>query len=114
MRRLLPAVIAVVLMGCATPSVRIEGRLIDKAKVLEIRPGETTRTTIIETFGNPVKISSEGDTEKMIFLYRERKVPAYFGGLVENETSGRVTTTTLEVTLSNGVVQSYNFNSTRN
>lgn len=102
------------LLGCAAVKVNSEGNKIDKSQVLNLKPGSTTRQTVIETFGSPANITYENNEEKMVYIYKEKKTPYYLNGLVENEAQSRETTTTLELRLRDGIVYSYNFKSSEN
>ena len=93
---------------------RTEGTRIDKSKVLEIKPGSTTRQAVIEAFGSPTEVSYENSEERMVYTFKEKKVPAYLGGVVENEVRGSESKTTLELVFRDNVVWSYGFKSAGN
>jgi outer membrane protein assembly factor BamE (lipoprotein component of BamABCDE complex) len=101
---------AIYLAGCATFETRTKGNPIENDKLDSIRPGTTTRAQIVNIFGIPAEETSEGGVEKMVYTYKERKVPVYLG-LIKNETRARVTVTTLEITLKGDTVSSYKFSS---
>jgi len=105
--------IAMTITGCATVSsvkVQTEGSKITKEKAEGIKPGLTTKDIIIETFGNPIKTESKTDgTEVLTYIYIEKKTPVYFGEFIVNERQNKVTTITLEVTIKDGLVLSYDF-----
>ena len=105
--------IAMTVTACATVSsvkVQTEGSKITKEQADGIKPGLTTRNVIIETFGNPIKMESKTDgTEVLTYTYIEKKTPTYFGEFIVNERQRQVTTITLEITIKDGLVLSYNF-----
>ncbi|MDP2690171.1 MAG: outer membrane protein assembly factor BamE [Deltaproteobacteria bacterium] len=113
MKRFLLALPLVFLVGCSTAVTHTEGTRVEKDAVLRIEPGKTTRQMVIEAFGSPTEITSSGNEEKMTYVFTEKKVPAYLGGLVENEMKATEETTTLEVTLSEDIVRSFRFKSSR-
>lgn len=112
MKRLIIALIPAMLLaaGC-TAVTKTEGTKIDRAKVLELKPGSTTRQAVIAAFGTPTEISYENNEEKMVYSFKEKKVPAYLGGLVENEALRKEAATVLELVFRNDVVWSYRFKS---
>ncbi len=114
MKKFLLTLSLITLLGCAAVKVNSEGNKIDKAQVLNLKPGTTTRQTVIETFGAPTNITYENNEEKMVYIYKEKRTPYYLNGLVENEAQGKESVTTLELTLRDGVVYSYNFKSSEN
>ncbi|MEE9614864.1 MAG: hypothetical protein V3W31_07965 [Thermodesulfobacteriota bacterium] len=97
--------------GCTTVTNRSGDRPIEKATVDKIVPGVTTRKAVIDTFGPPGEVVSAGDTEKLIYKYKETRTPTYFGGVIENKSMSRTSTSTLEITLKKGIVSSYRFSS---
>lgn len=102
--------IAIALTACASTKIQSEGNKITKEQAEAIKPGVTSKNTVIETFGNPKKIETKDDgTEILLYTYTEKRTPAYFGEFVVNERQSRVSTTTLEITIKDGVVQSYDF-----
>lgn len=70
---------------------------------------------VLETFGTPTEISFDNNTseEKMLYVFKEKKIPFYFG-VVENEIRSRQSITTLELIIRNNVVYSYKFKSAEN
>lgn len=114
MKRCLLTLFLITLLGCAAVKVNSEGTKIDKSQVLNLKPGTTTRQTVIETFGAPTNITYENNEEKMVYIYKEKKTPYYLNGLVENEAQSKESTTTLELRLRDGIVYSYNFKSSEN
>jgi hypothetical protein len=79
--------------------------------VKTINPGTTTRADILATFGEPTEITQEGETEKMVYTYEEKKVPVYIE-LIKNEARAEKTVTTLEIILRGDFVSNYRFEST--
>ena len=111
MKRLLMALPLVFIVGCAGIATKTEGTKIKKESVLQIEPGKTTRQMIISEFGEPSSVTTENGMEKMTYLFKEKKVPSYLGGLVENETRSKEETKTLEVTISEDLVRTFRFKS---
>ncbi len=111
MKRLLMALPLVFIVGCAGIATKTEGTKIEKESVLQIEPGKTTRQMIINEFGEPSSVTTENGMEKMTYLFKEKKVPSYLGGLVENETRSKEETRTLEVTISEDLVRTFRFKS---
>lgn len=101
------------LTACASiqsTKVQSDGNKITKEQAETIKPGATSKNTIIGTFGNPKKTETKSDgTEILTYAYTEKKTPTYFGEFIVNERQSKVATTTLEITIKDGVVQSYNF-----
>lgn len=113
MKKLITLILALALTGCVSIS-RTEGARIDRAKVLELKPGATTRQAVIESFGNPTEVTFENNEEKMVYTFKEKKTPAYLGGLVENEVKSTVDATTLELVFRDNIIYSYRFKSSQN
>lgn len=111
MKKLFLVLPLAVLIGCAGVKTATEGAKIDKDKVLTIKPGATTRQMVIEAFGTPSNIRYENNEERMVYIFKEKKTPGYFGGLVENEMASTKSTSTLELTLKDNIVWSYKFKS---
>lgn len=105
------AISAALFSGCAGTVIRNEGTKIDRAKVLDLKPGATARQTVLDTFGNPDNINFQNNEEKMTYIFKEKKTPSYLGGLIENEVRSTESANTLEIVLRNGVVYSYRFRS---
>ncbi|MBI5809953.1 MAG: hypothetical protein HZB21_02020 [Deltaproteobacteria bacterium] len=103
-----------VLMGCSGVIVRTEGQRIDRETVLSIKPGATSRQAVLNAFGTPAEITNDNGEEKMIYTFKERKTPAYIGGMVEDEARSKTSTTNLEFTLKNDIVYSYRFKTVEN
>ncbi len=76
MKKTLLAVLAVALLGCTTVETLTEGRRLDSTRVLQIRPGVTTRQAAIDLFGAPTAITYEDGTELLLYTYKEEKVPS--------------------------------------
>lgn len=113
MKRILTTVCALLLIGCAV-TTRTEGTRIEKDHVLDLKPGTTTRQAVIEAFGAPTNTTYENKEEKLIYVFKERKVPVYLGGLVENETQKKESVSTLELVIRENIVYSYKFKNTEN
>ncbi|MFQ5736052.1 MAG: outer membrane protein assembly factor BamE [Thermodesulfobacteriota bacterium] len=112
MKRLFIALpLLALIAGCGTFVTHTEGTKIEKESVRSIEPGKTTRQQVIDTFGAPAKVTRADGTEKMTYVFKEKQVPSYLGGLIENETRAREESRTLEITVSEGVVRSYRFKS---
>ena len=108
------AVFALALAGCASAIVQTEGVKIDRAQALNIKIGSTTRQDVLQTFGSPTAVNNENNEEKMVYVFRKKTVPTYFGGLIESEAQRKEASSTLEIVLRNGVVDSYRFKSMEN
>lgn len=109
MKRLIWVLPAIMLIGCAGVASKTEGTRFEKAQVLEIRPGTTTKEAVITAFGQPSETKTEDGSEKLIYVFKERKTPTYFGGLVENELNAKDDTSTLEVVIKENVVTEYKY-----
>lgn len=112
-KRIFALVFFAFLAGCTTV-VHTQGTKIDKDRILGIKAGETTRAEVLSAFGTPTDIVVENNEEKLIYVYKEERVPAYIGGLIESEVQGRESVTSLEVVLKNDIVSSYRFKSSEN
>lgn len=112
-KTLMIIIVAMTVTACASISsvkVKTEGVKITREQIDGIKPGSTTKNDIIKTFGNPIKAESKTDgTDALIYTYTEKKTPTYFGEFIVNEKQSKVITMTLEVTIKDGLVQSYNF-----
>lgn len=111
MKRLLLALPLIFAVGCSGVKTKSEGTKIEKESVLQIKPGVTTRQMIIDSFGEPTSTTTVDGGEKLTYEFKEKKVPSYLGGLVENETRATEETKTLEVTISDDVVRTFRFKS---
>jgi outer membrane protein assembly factor BamE (lipoprotein component of BamABCDE complex) len=112
MRHLLAALAAASIVGCTAMETTTEGTRIRKDSVVDLRPGVTTRERVIETFGEPAETGFRDGDERLYYVYREKSVPSYASGVIENQAAGAETETTLEVIIREGVVLSYSFKST--
>jgi outer membrane protein assembly factor BamE (lipoprotein component of BamABCDE complex) len=102
---------AMYLSGCTTFETSVTGTKIETDRVNSISPGTTTRADILTTFGEPTEITTEGDIEKMVYTYAEKKVPVYME-LIKNEARAQKTVTNLEIILRGDIVSNYRFEST--
>ncbi len=100
------------LAGCTTFETHTVGTRIDTDKVNAIDPGTTTRSEILKTFGAPTDVTTEGDTERMVFTYEETKVPVYMES-IKDKSRTRKNVTTLEVIFKDDIVSNYKFTSTK-
>lgn len=98
------------LVGCAAVT-RTEGIKVDREKVLELKPGVTTRQSVLQSFGAPSEVSFENGEERMSYVFKEKKTPALLGGVVENEVISKEKKTVLELVFRNDVVYSYRYKS---
>lgn len=103
---------ALLIAGCSAPLIKSEGVRIDKAQILNLKTGFTTRAEVLESFGPPSEVTSEGGEEKILYVFNETVTPTYLGGLVENELKAERTTTALELVLRGSIVYSYSFKTT--
>src|SRR3989304_1263041 len=105
--------ISITITACASISstkVQSEGNKISREQAEGIKPGVTTRNVVTDTFGNPSKADSKPDgIEVLTYTYTEKRTPTYFGEFIVNERQSQVITITLEITIQDGVVSSYNF-----
>ncbi|MBI5644340.1 MAG: hypothetical protein HY954_12805 [Deltaproteobacteria bacterium] len=99
--------------GCATV-MRTEGNKIEKNSVLNLKPGTTTRQMVLESFGAPSNINNENNEEKLVYVFKEKKIPVYLGGIIENETKKSESVTTLELIIRDNILYSYRFKSAEN
>jgi len=86
------------IFGCA-PTI-IEGRKIDSAKVKQLMPGVSKTERVEEFFGKPDKIEKLSTGEENYIYRYEIKNPRWW-------TMNQVDKQLLEVTLKDGVVQTY-------
>ncbi len=110
MKKAFLAVLAATLLGCTTVETRTEGRKLDSAHILQIRPGITTRQAAIDLLGAPTAITNEDGTELLLYTFKEEKVPSYFGGLLVDESRGTTESSSLLLKIRGGIVYSYKFN----
>ncbi len=97
------------LSGCATVVVKGDGPKIDKTLVMELKPGVTDKKAVIGAFGEPAEAGSANNEERLLYIYKEKKTPVFFGGLIENQAGEVSVNTTLEIILKDGVVNSYKY-----
>lgn len=112
MKKFYLIVLAVLLSftACASTKIQSEGNKITREQAEGIKPGITTQNVVIDTFGNPSKIDSKPDgTEVLTYTYTEKRTPTYFGEFIVNERQSQRITITLEITIQDGLVSSYNF-----
>ena len=112
MKKFYLIVLAVLLSftACASTKIQSEGNKITREQAEGIKPGITTKNVVIDTFGNPSKIDSKPDgTEVLTYTYTEKRTPTYFGEFIVNERQSQRITITLEITIQDGLVSSYNF-----
>lgn len=111
LKRLIAAlIIATTLSGCTTTSTKSEGSKIEKEKVLTIKPGQTTRDEVVSTFGAPAGAVTDAEGEHIKYIFKEKQVREYLGGLIVDEALGSTTTTTLELVIKeDGKVDSFKF-----
>ena len=98
-----------VMSGCTSIIVKSDSPKIDKAQVMELKPGVTDKKSVLAAFGEPTEANSADNEEKLVYTYKEKTTPVYLKGLIENEAGGTKTSTTLEIILKDGVVNSYNY-----
>lgn len=114
MKRIAAAILAgLLLAGCASVT-KTEGVKVDREKVLDLKPGVTTRQAVLQAFGAPSEVSFENGEERMSYIFREKKTPAYLGGVVENDVIAREKKTVLELVFRNDTVYSYRYKSSEN
>lgn len=114
MKRVTIALMAgLLLIGCASVT-KTEGVKVDREKVLELKAGVTTRQSVLQAFGAPTEVSFENNEERMSYVFKEKKTPAYLGGIVENDVISREKKTVLELVFKNDVVYSYRYKSSEN
>lgn len=108
MKRPLTVLMALFVFGCSAATIQTEGVSIDKTRLSSIEPGVTTRQALIEAFGLPTETTHSNGHEKIVYIYKEKKAPVYFG-MIENQSRATIEVTTLEFTLNEGVVSSYRY-----
>lgn len=109
--RWIPVLALPLLLSACTTVVRHEGQKIDRAQVLNLKAGETTKNAVLDAFGTPTEVTYENNAEKMVYTYKEKAVPAILDGLVQNEIHAKDTVVTLEVFVRDNTVHSYRFSS---
>ena len=110
MKRAFLAVLVLVMLGCTMVETRTEGRRLDSAEIMQLKPGITTRQAAIDLFGAPTEITNEDGEEHLVYTFKEKKIPSYFGGLLVNESNVTEEASTLMLVIRDGVVFSYKFN----
>ena len=112
MKRLLTVLIfAALLTGCATYDTQKTGPVIDNYTVAEIQTGESTRTWVIEKFGEPSNTEFIGSDEILIYEYTEKQVPTYLSGTVVLRANTKYLRNTLYITIKKDRVASYRYKS---
>lgn len=101
------------LTGCKSAmDLRPEGKKINRSDVVSMKPGATTRESVLSLFGNPDSSIKDGDQETLVYVYKEKRVPTYAGGLIENRMLARTVKTTLEIVLKDDKLFSYRYTNT--
>ena len=114
MKKIILAAIVLSLLGCASAQVRSNGPRLDREQVLTIKAGVTTKDGILTMFGKPAEVSSAAGQETLTYVFQEKSVPSYLGGLVVDETRSKTSTSTLTVILKDDVVYSFDFKRVEN
>ncbi len=104
------AVLVLGLIGCTMVETRTEGRRLDSAEIMQLKPGITTRQAAIDLFGAPTEIANKDGEEHLVYTFKEKKVPSYLGGLLVNESDITEEASTLMLVIIDGIVNSYKFN----
>jgi outer membrane protein assembly factor BamE (lipoprotein component of BamABCDE complex) len=107
--KVLLLILTISLAGCTTVETETKGRRIQSDSVMQIKPGITTRASIINLFGNPTEISHVDGVETFLYTYKEEKTPLFFGGLLQLESQKRSSSKSLELVIKDGIVLSYRF-----
>ncbi len=97
------------LSGCVSYSYQREGLPIDDVAVKEIEAGVTSSKLILDMFGKPTRVIDNGEVKTMIYEYKEKRYPVYFG--YTSESKAEVTKNVLEVKIKNDKVHSYRYKS---
>ncbi len=85
-------------VGCG--SMMVEGKKIDSAKLKQLTPGASSARKVEQLFGKPEKIENLPTGEQMyVYWYDMIKEPWYTSEAVDKQR--------LEVTVKDGIVQSY-------
>lgn len=108
MKKLMTVFLALFVFGCSASTIQTDGVSIDKTRLSTIVPGSTTKQAVIEAFGLPTETTLSNELEKIVYVYKEKKAPVYFG-VIENQARATDEVTTLEFTLSEGIVSSYKY-----
>lgn len=113
MKRLLlltASISLLILTGCATYRTQTTGRPVDETWLEQIVPGATTKEYVLKSLGEPTDVKKGYDTETLVYVYKETRVPSYLGGFVEYRPGRATRKTVLEITVRNGTVTGYRFN----
>ncbi len=110
MKRAFLAVLVLAMVGCTMIETRTEGRRLDSAEIMQLKPGITTRQAAIDLFGAPTEITNKDGEEQLVYTFKEKKIPSYFGGLLVNESNITEEASTLTLVIKDGIVFSYKFN----
>ena len=110
MKRALLAVLVLAMIGCTMIETRTEGRRLDSAEIMQLKPGITTRQAAIDLFGAPTEITNKDGEEQLVYTFKEKKIPSYFGGLLINESNITEEASTLTLIIRDDIVFSYKFN----
>ncbi len=110
MKSIFLAVLVLGLIGCTMIETRTEGRRLNSAEILQLKPGITTRQAAIDLFGAPTEISNKDGEEHLVYIFKEKKVPSYLGGLLVYESNATEEASTLMLVIRDGIIFSYKFN----
>ncbi len=110
MKRAFLAILVLAMLGCTMVETRTEGRRLDSAEIMQLQPGITTRQAAIDLFGAPTEITNKDGEEQLVYTFKEKKIPSYFGGLLVNESNITEEASTLTLVIRDGIVFSYKFN----
>lgn len=102
-------IVLLTLAGCATTILPVEGTKIEKEQVVRIKPGVTTRREIVSVFGEPKETKTLENTETVRYLFKEKNVNEYLGGMFVDKVNGKVTITVLDVVIKDDRVDSYKY-----
>jgi len=95
--------------GCYYTATNTEGNDISAAQIQEIKLGKTTEADLVKNLGPPAKRESNPDrTTTLIYVRSQEKSPTLPGGFVIRGIVEK-NDQTFEITLKDGVVQSYRF-----
>jgi outer membrane protein assembly factor BamE (lipoprotein component of BamABCDE complex) len=96
--------------GCATVELGKEGREIDEKAVTTISPGSTTRSEIVQAFGEPTdSIIKAGGREELYYEQTVDEARSYLGGLIIDKKRIKEQKYTLKVIVKDNVVESYRY-----
>jgi outer membrane protein assembly factor BamE (lipoprotein component of BamABCDE complex) len=97
------------LAGCAAVKVESTGRDIEQEPSKIIKSGITTREEVINMYGEPSTVTTKDGLEELVYESRKVETPTFLGGLVINDAGKDVNAKRLEITIKDGVVQSYKY-----